>query len=153
MRTRVSLFSILILLICCLDWSGAFFFKKSWKSGKGYSGVQNYGNNGYGNYGYGNSGYGNPGYGNPGYGNYGYGNYAGGYGYNYTSYPAYNSYSSYPSYSGHSSYSYPKTERKPSGKRQGRTYSQIAKVLNPAPYVGLGGYRFLPRTPFSALWG
>ncbi|XP_017085388.1 prisilkin-39 [Drosophila eugracilis] len=139
MRARDSFLTIL-LIACCLDWSSALFFK-SWKSGKGYSGVQSYGNNGYGNSAYGNYGS----------GNYGYGNYAGGYGYNYPSYPAYNSYSSYP-YSAHS-YSYPSGGRKPSGNRQGRTYSQIAKVINPAPYVGPGGSRFLPRTPYSALWG
>ncbi|XP_016998962.2 heterogeneous nuclear ribonucleoprotein A3 homolog 2 [Drosophila takahashii] len=134
MRARDSFLTILILLFtCCLDWSSALFFK-SWKSGKGYSGAQNYGSNGYGNYGY------------------GYGNYAGGYGYNYPAYPAYSSYS-YPSYSSHSSHSYPNGGRKPSGNRQGRTYSQIAKVINPAPYVGPGGSRFLPRTPYSPLWG
>ncbi|EDX14299.1 GD18257 [Drosophila simulans] len=136
MRSRDSLLTILTLLIaCCLDSSGALFFK-SWKTGKGYtgySGVQDYG--GYGNYGQ---------------ANYGYGSYAGGYGYNYPSYPAYNSYS-YPAYSGHSSYS--KGGRKPSGNRKGRTYSDIRRVINPAPYIGPGGSRFLPRTPYSALWG
>ncbi|EDV53789.1 uncharacterized protein Dere_GG12309 [Drosophila erecta] len=135
MSARCTLLSILALVsACCLDSSGALFFK-SWRSGKGYSGhsgVQNYGS--------------------AGYGNYGNGNYAGGYGYNYPSYPAYNSYT-YPTYSGHSSYSHPKGGRKPSGHRQGRTYSQIARVINPAPYVGPGGSRFLPRTPFSPLWG
>ncbi|XP_033164021.1 transcriptional regulatory protein LGE1 [Drosophila mauritiana] len=110
MRSRDSLLTILTLLIaCCLDSSGALFFK-SWKTGKGntgYSGVQDYG--GYGNYGQ---------------GNYGYGSYAGGYG-----------------------------GRKPSGNRKGRTYSDIRRVINPAPYIGPGGSRFLPRTPYSALWG
>ncbi|XP_039151076.1 uncharacterized protein LOC27206431 isoform X2 [Drosophila simulans] len=123
MRSRDSLLTILTLLIaCCLDSSGALFFK-SWKTGKGYtgySGVQDYG--GYGNYGQ---------------ANYGYGSYAGGYG--------------YPAYSGHSSYS--KGGRKPSGNRKGRTYSDIRRVINPAPYIGPGGSRFLPRTPYSALWG
>ncbi|XP_052858936.1 prisilkin-39 [Drosophila gunungcola] len=134
MRARASLLTILSLLIIgCLDWSSALFFKKSWKSANGY-GVRNYGNTGYGNYGYGNNGY----------GNYGYGNYAGGYGYNYPSYPAYSSSYSYPPYSG---------RRMPSGNRQGRTYSDIARVINPAPYIGPGGSRFLPRTPFSPLWG
>lgn len=132
MRSRDSRLTILTLLIaCCLDSSGALFFK-SWKTGKGYtgySGVQDYG--GYGQ------------------GNYGYGSYAGGYGYNY---PAYNSYS-YPAYSGHSSYSYSKGGRKPSGNRKGRTYSDIQRVINPVPYIGPGGSRFLPGTPYSALWG
>ncbi|XP_016932145.4 chorion protein S15 [Drosophila suzukii] len=137
MRAWNSYLTIIILLItCCLDWTGALFFK-SWKSGKGYGAVQNYGNNEYGgvqNYGY-------NGYGNYGYGNYGYGDYAGGYGYNYPNYPSY------------SSYSHSNGRRKPSGNRQGRTYSQIARVINPAPYVGPGGSKFLPHTKFSALWG
>ncbi|KAH8382737.1 hypothetical protein KR009_005007 [Drosophila setifemur] len=138
MRTRASLFTILALLnACCLDWSQALFFK-SWKKGVGYGGVQSYGNNYFGNYGYGNSGYGVNGYGNSGYGNY-----AGGYGYNYPSYPSY------------SSYSYPSRGRRPSGKRTGRTYSEIARVLKPDGYVGLGGSRFLPNKAggFSPLWG
>ncbi|XP_039492987.1 prisilkin-39 [Drosophila santomea] len=135
MSASYSLFAILTLLIaCCLESSGALFFK-SWKSGRGYGGyggVQNYGGSGYGS---------------AGYGNYGYGNYAGGYGYNYPSYPAYNS------YSGYASYSHPKGGRKPSGHRQGRTYKDIARVINPVPYIGPGGSRYLPRAPFSPLWG
>ncbi|XP_016981841.1 prisilkin-39 [Drosophila rhopaloa] len=134
MRARSSLLTILTwLIIGCLDCSSALFFK-SWKSGIGHGGARNYGSSGYGNYGYGN------------YAG-GYGNYAGGYGYNYPSYPAHSSYS-YPSYS-----AYPSGGRRPSGNRQGRTYSDIARVINPAPYVGPGGSRFLPRTPFSPLWG
>ncbi|XP_016960057.1 heterogeneous nuclear ribonucleoprotein D-like [Drosophila biarmipes] len=131
MRALNSYLTILILLIsCCLDWSSALFFK-SWKSGKGYGAEQNYGNNEYSYGGVHN-------YANNDYGNYGYGSYAGGYGYNYPSY---------------SSYSHPNGRRKPSGNRQGRTYSQISKVINQAPYVGPGGSRYLPRAPYSALWG
>ncbi|KAI8044711.1 hypothetical protein M5D96_000882 [Drosophila gunungcola] len=37
MRARASLLTILSLLIIgCLDWSSALFFKKSWKSANGY---------------------------------------------------------------------------------------------------------------------
>ncbi|XP_001357548.1 keratin-associated protein 19-2 [Drosophila pseudoobscura] len=133
MRIRAPLLMILTLLIAsCLDWGSALFLK-SWKKYKGSGGVQNYGN-----YGYGNSGYGYNGYGNSGYGNYGYGKYAGGYGYGYPSYQ---------------SNGYRGGRRPSSGQRQGRTYSEIARVLKPDGYVGLGGSRFLPRTPFSVLWG
>ncbi|KAH8278517.1 hypothetical protein KR018_004357 [Drosophila ironensis] len=131
MRTHTLLLAALALISCCLGWSSALFWK-SWKSRSGYTGAQNYGGNYYGN------GYGNPSFGEYGYGNSGYGSYAGEYGYNY------------PTYSPHS---YPAKERKTSGPRQGRTYSQIARVLKPDGYVGLGGSRFLPRTPYSPLWG
>ncbi|XP_022220797.2 keratin-associated protein 19-2 [Drosophila obscura] len=130
-RVRVPLLMILTLLIAsCVDWSSAFFLK-GWKKSKGYGGAQSYGS--YGNYG----NYGNYGYGSSGYGNYGYGNYAGGYGY-----PTYQSYAGYGG-----------GRRPNSGQRTGRTYSEIARVLKPDGYVGLGGSRFLPRTPFSVLWG
>ncbi|KAH8264295.1 hypothetical protein KR038_006105 [Drosophila bunnanda] len=131
MRARTFLLAILALLTsCCLDWSNALFFK-SWKTGRGYGGVRNYGYNGYGNYGY--------------------SNYAAGYG--YPSYPAYSSYS-YPSYPGYSSQYNPYGARRTSGQRQGRTYSEIQRVIKPDGYVGLGASRFLPaRSRFSPLWG
>ncbi|KAH8288624.1 hypothetical protein KR054_006748 [Drosophila jambulina] len=131
MRTRASLLAILALLTaCCLEWSNALFFK-SWKTGSGYGGAQNYGYNGYGNYGY--------------------GNYAAGYG--YPSYPAYSSYS-YPSYPAYSSHYNPYGGRRTSGQRQGRTLSEIQRVIKPDGYVGLGASRFLPaRSRFSPLWG
>ncbi|KAH8331197.1 hypothetical protein KR067_012685 [Drosophila pandora] len=140
MKLRSSVFTILALVLsCCPEWSSALFWK-SWKSGRGHGGTQSYGSNYYGSYGYGNPSYGSYSYGNPssGYGSYDYSNYAGGYGYNYPSYSLNN---------------YPRKGRKTSGQRQGRTYSEIARVLKPDGYVGLGGTRFLPRTPFSPLWG
>ncbi|XP_020813341.1 prisilkin-39 [Drosophila serrata] len=142
MRTRAYLLAILALLTaCCLDWTNALFFK-SWKTGRGYGGVQNYGYNGYGNYGYSNyaAGYGYPSY--PGYSSY-----------SYPSSPAYSSYS-YPSYPGYSSQYNPYRGRRTSGQRQGRTYSEIQRVIKPDGYVGLGASRFLPaRSRFSPLWG
>ncbi|XP_017102933.2 sulfur globule protein CV2 [Drosophila bipectinata] len=140
MKLRSSVFTILtVVLACCPGWSSALFWK-SWKSGRGHSGTPSYGSDYYGSYGYGNPSYESYGYGNPssGYGNYGYNHYAGGYGYNYPSY---------------SSYHYPKKGRRTSGQRQGRTYSQIARVLKPDGFVGLGGSKFLPHTKFSPLWG
>ncbi|SPP80159.1 prisilkin-39 [Drosophila guanche] len=131
MRVRVPFWMILTLLIAsCVDWSSAFFLK-GWNKSKGYGGGQSYGNN----YGYGNS---------IGYGSSGYGNYAGGYGYGYGY-----GYPSYQSYGG----GYGGGRRPNSGQRKGRTYSEIARVLKPDAYVGLGGSRFLPRTPFSRFWG
>ncbi|XP_034665126.1 glycine-rich cell wall structural protein [Drosophila subobscura] len=124
MRIRAPFWMILTLLIAsCVDWSSALFLK-GWKKSKGYGG-----------------GYGYSGYGNSGYGNYGsYGNYAGGYGYGYPSYQSYEG-------------GYRGGRRPNSGQRKGRTYSEIARVLKPDGYVGLGGSRFLPRTPFSVFWG
>ncbi|XP_034112973.1 neuropeptide-like protein 31 [Drosophila albomicans] len=121
------------LLASCLESSNALFFKalKGLKSyGDNYAGYSSYaGSGGYGNY-YGGGGYGN--YGSGGYGgydgSYGSGGYGGG-------------------YSG--SYSRPTRSR----QRTGRTYSDIARVLVQDRYLGLGAGRYLPRAPYSPLWG
>ncbi|XP_060648552.1 heterogeneous nuclear ribonucleoprotein A2 homolog 1 [Drosophila nasuta] len=118
------------LLASCLESSNALFFKalKGLKSyGDNYAGYSSYGGSGaYGNY-YGGGGYGN--YGSGGYdGGYGSGGYGGG-------------------YSG--SYSRPTKSR----QRTGRTYSDIARVLVQDRYLGLGAGRYLPRAPYSPLWG
>lgn len=127
-----TLLCITWLLGSSLDLSNALFFKafKGLSHSRGgraaYAG--SYGNPGvYGNYG--------------GYGNYnrGYGGYSGDYGNNYNG-----------------AYGYG-VQRQPSGtgnqKRKGRTYSDIARVLVQDRYLGLGAGRYLPRTPFSPLWG
>ncbi|KRF99760.1 uncharacterized protein Dwil_GK22756 [Drosophila willistoni] len=75
------------------------------------------------------------------YNNYGYGY---GHGYGYPGYNNYPSYSSYGQYGG---------GRPKKNQRTGRTYSQIARVLKPDPYLGLGAARYVPRAPYSPLWG
>ncbi|XP_062123382.1 neuropeptide-like protein 31 [Drosophila sulfurigaster albostrigata] len=99
--------------------------------GDNYAGYSSYGGSGgYGNY-YGGGGYGN--YGSGGYGGYDGGYGSGGYGGG--------------GYSG--SYSRPTRSR----QRTGRTYSDIARVLVQDRYLGLGAGRYLPRAPYSPLWG
>ncbi|EDW16501.2 uncharacterized protein Dmoj_GI22197 [Drosophila mojavensis] len=112
-----------LLLGNCLDLGNGLLFKKL-KALKGLKSGYSSGNGGYGY----NS---NVGYG--GYGGYGYGaGYSSGYG---------------SGYGGGQSY------RPKNRQRTGRTYSQIARVLRPDPYLGLGAGRYLPRAPYSHLWG
>lgn len=130
--------SILLFFTCLLsssqNLSNALFFKAL----KGLSRYRG-GSAGYGaSAGYGS--YGSPGgYGSYGGYNSGYGGYTGDYGYNYNR-----------------GYGY-RNPQQPSGagnpKRKGRTYSDIARVLVQDRYLGLGAGRYLPRTPFSPLWG
>ncbi|KAH8381596.1 hypothetical protein KR093_008952, partial [Drosophila rubida] len=116
------------LLVSCLDSSSALFFKAL----KGlYGGHRSYG--GYGGGGYGSGYYGGGGYGSGYYGGGGYGSgYYGGGGYGGAAY-----------------YSRPVRSR----PRSGRTYSDIANVLAQDKYLGLGAGRYLPRAPYSHLWG
>ncbi|EDW67728.2 pupal cuticle protein Edg-91 [Drosophila virilis] len=120
-----------LLLGNCLDLGNALFFNalKGLKgsAGSGYRGY-NYGYGGYSaNYGSNyNGGYGGYGDGYAGYDGYGYG-----YGYGYPQQP----------------------NRTRNRQRTGRTYSEIANVLRPDPYLGLGAGRYLPRAPYSHLWG
>lgn len=130
MKLPILLFITSGLLCSFLDLSNALFFKA-------FKGLSHYRG---GRAAYAGS-YGNPGSYNSGYGNYnrGYGGYSGDYGYNYNG-----------------GYGYG-VQRQPSGtgnqKRKSRTYSDIARVLVQDRYLGLGAGRFLPRTPFSPLWG
>ncbi|XP_068155008.1 uncharacterized protein [Drosophila tropicalis] len=78
------------------------------------------------------------------YNNYNYNNFGYGYGYGY---PGHNNYPSYSPYGQKSS------RRLKQSQRTGRTYSQIARVLKPDPYLGLGAARYVPRAPYSPLWG
>ncbi|KAH8406644.1 hypothetical protein KR222_001549, partial [Zaprionus bogoriensis] len=128
------------LLSSCLDLNHALFFKAlKGTTHYGRSTAGNYGSyGGYETYGGGYGGY------NSGYGGYSSGYYNGpssGYGNNYN-------------YNAPSSYRYgsqPSGSGKP--QRKGRTYSDIARVLVQDRYLGLGAGRYLPRTPFSPLWG
>lgn len=120
-----SILFLSLLLGNCLDLGNALFFK-ALKGLKGSAG------SGYRSY------------------NYGYGGYSANYGHNYNG-----GYGGYGGYDGYGyGYGYPQQPyRTRNRQRTGRTYSDIANVLRPDPYLGLGAGRYLPRAPYSHLWG
>ncbi|XP_017846202.1 prisilkin-39 [Drosophila busckii] len=154
---KVTAWMFLTLLLGSYLHLGSALFLKALKAAKGFgygssAGYYNGYNSGYrgyspgysSGYNYGYAGYG-PGYSSryaPGYNNYGYSS-----GYNAPRYNyGYNAYAGYSGGYGGGGYS------RPSRQRQGRTYSEIARVLKPDKYLGLGNGRYLPHTPYSHLW-